>query len=69
MMGPWKQDGPAAPHKVLNAYINTLTTFSPLGGDQSILETEPDIGPIRITSFHGMRLTKVNLGVLLADVN
>jgi hypothetical protein len=51
MRGPWEQDRPAAPHKVLDAYVHTLTTFTPLDGDQSIMETEPDIGPLEIEDF------------------
>jgi hypothetical protein len=49
--GPWNNNGPAAPHKLLNAYANGLSGFTPLDGDNAHLEQEPDVEPITIASF------------------
>jgi hypothetical protein len=51
MMGPWLKDRPAAPHKLLDAYVCQLTNFTPLDGDNTILREEPDISSFMIETF------------------
>jgi hypothetical protein len=51
MRGPWNQAGPAAPHKVLNAYVKRLTGVIPRDGYQTDLENEPDVRPVMISTF------------------
>jgi len=49
--GPWDDNGPAAPHKVLNACVHRLSDFNPIDGDSCLLTQEPDVGPINIDVF------------------
>jgi len=65
MSGTWEQDRPAAPHKLLNDYVNRLTDFTPLDGDQSILRTEPDVGPIEIIGFQWDKINRCKSQYLL----
>jgi hypothetical protein len=51
LIGPWNSNGPAAPHKSLNAYVNQLSGFAPLDGDNALLIQEPDVEPPRIGTF------------------
>jgi len=65
MIGPWEQDRPAAPHKLLNYYVKGYTGFSPLDGDQSILRSEPDARSISILSFRWDKITERKPNVAL----
>ena len=56
MMKSWEEDRPASPHKLLNAYIHSLTYFTPLDGDRAILEKEADVGPLSIVEFPWERI-------------
>jgi len=58
MRGLWKEDGPAAPHRLLNAYVHRLADFTPLDGDSAILEQEADVGPVDIDSFQWDKIEK-----------
>jgi hypothetical protein len=49
--GPWDANGPAAPHKSLNAYIRAFTGFNPFDGDQAPLAQDPAIESPRIDEF------------------
>jgi hypothetical protein len=40
-----------APHKLLDAYVCQLTSFTPLDGDSTILREEPDISSFVIETF------------------
>lgn len=51
MTGPWEKKRPAAPHKLLNAYIDCLADFHPLDADDAFLSGEPDVEPIEIGRF------------------
>jgi hypothetical protein len=51
MIGPWKEDCPASPHKLLNAYVHQLAEFTPLDADASLLGPEADIEPRSIGGF------------------
>jgi hypothetical protein len=67
MMGPWSQDGPVAPHKVLNAYVDRLTGFTPCDGYQSDLERNQMSNPLRSTIFNGIGSKMVHPNVSLED--
>jgi hypothetical protein len=41
--GPWNNNSPAAPHKLLNAYVKRHSGFSPFDGDSALLTQEPDV--------------------------
>lgn len=51
MRGPWNQAGPAAPHKLLNAYVHSYTGVTARDGFQTDLENEPEVGPLKIATF------------------
>lgn len=49
--GEWHEDGPAAPHKLLNAYVKLISGFTPIDGDLSLLNAESPVKPPQITGF------------------
>jgi len=50
MSGPWHKDHPASPHKLLDAYVQKLTDFTPLDGNDMTLR-EAAVGPIEADTF------------------
>jgi hypothetical protein len=58
LIGPWNRNGPAAPQKLLNAYIKQLSGFSPLDCDGALLAQEPDVKPSTISIFEWQRIKK-----------
>jgi hypothetical protein len=56
MKGPWLKDRPAAPHKLLNAYVHRLAGFTPLDGGSAILREEPDVSPVAIGRFEWKKI-------------
>lgn len=52
MKRPWKENQPASPHKLLNAYVHEFTEFTPLDGDPVMLGKEDaDAGPVNVGGF------------------
>jgi hypothetical protein len=51
MMGPWNENFPASPHKLLDAYVRQLADFTPLDADATLLGQEADIRPRNIGGF------------------
>lgn len=57
LKGAWRQDQPASPHKILNAYICQITTFEPRDvDDEAILENEQDIEHLSVPGFRWDRI-------------
>ena len=57
--GTWKGDQPASPHKLLNAYVQQMTSVAPCDGDKTILDREDDCPSLDIPTFDW---TKLNNG-------
>lgn len=59
LQGLWEQKGPAAPHKLLNVYVDQLSNFTPLDCKSTLLEQEPDVAPTRSMNFSGTGLREI----------
>ncbi|KAH9970961.1 hypothetical protein BGW80DRAFT_1324650 [Lactifluus volemus] len=49
--GAWNTTCPKSPHKLLDAFVHSLTTFTPTDGDRALLETEPGVRWPSVQSF------------------
>jgi hypothetical protein len=50
--GLWHSDGPASPHRLLNATIYQYSTFTPLDGDETLLAKEEEgVDPLDFGTF------------------
>jgi hypothetical protein len=58
MKGPWLEDRPAAPHKLLDAYVHRLSNFTPIDGDSTILREEPPISLAAIETFEWKKIAE-----------
>ena len=51
LKGPWRDNVPSAPHKLLNAYVGEYASFTPIDAGEDILRAEGTPGPIRVIGF------------------
>lgn len=58
LQGLWEQKGPAAPHKLLNVYVDQLSNFTPLDCKSTLLEQEPDVTPNTVDEFQWDRIER-----------
>ena len=57
MKGSWQEDRPASPHKLLNAYIKQLAKFTPLDGNEMIMNEEVNV-EVMVETFQWERIQK-----------
>jgi hypothetical protein len=55
LKGHWNKDGPAFPHKMLNAYVKALSDFDLLDADITIT-LEPSVVPPQIYNFEWKKI-------------
>jgi hypothetical protein len=49
---------PSSPHKLLDAYVQAYTTFTPIDGDHALLAAEPDVQTPKVQVFPWEKLTR-----------
>jgi hypothetical protein len=56
--GDWEANGPASPHKLLNACVHQYADFTPIDAETTLLEQEADVKPPDIGTFRWSMIEK-----------
>ncbi|KAG8801183.1 hypothetical protein FRC17_006700, partial [Serendipita sp. 399] len=61
LMGPWNEQGPASPHRVLNEYIIAMSNHTPKDSSSSLANSEPELSKsIRVHNFQWQKIANDN---------